>query len=89
MGPKLRKAFQKAGGQTLSDSDWLRYFFDGSNKMRYQYCKNSKIVSLYIRAIQGHIGNLIALELMDRVAIPFKGKNSCFIVDALTMHKQS
>ena len=89
MGPKLRKAFKKAGGQKLSDLDWLRYFFEGSNKTRYQYCKNSQNVSLYIRAIQGHNGNLIVLELMDRVAMPYKGKNSCFIEDALTLRKQS
>ena len=56
MGPKLRKAFQKAGGQTFSDSDWLLYIHEGSNKTRFQYCKNSKNVLLYIRAIQGHIG---------------------------------
>ena len=42
MGPKQRKAFQKAGGQTLSDSDWLQYICEGSNKTRFQYCKNSK-----------------------------------------------
>ena len=25
MGPKLRKAFQKAGGRKFSGSDWLQY----------------------------------------------------------------
>ena len=34
MGPKLRKAFQKAGGQQFSDSDWLQYAYEGSNKTR-------------------------------------------------------
>ena len=42
MDPKLRKAFQKAGGQKLSDSDWFQYIYEGSNKTRFQYCKNSK-----------------------------------------------
>ena len=36
--------------------------------MRFQFC-------VYIRAIQGHTGgNLIALELMGHVAIPYKWK---------------
>ena len=54
MGPKLRKAFQKAGGQQLSDSDWLRHIYKGNNKTRFQFCKNSRDVLLYIRALQGH-----------------------------------
>ena len=45
MGPKLRKAFKKVRGRKLSDLDWLRYFFEGSNKTRYQYCKMSKKMS--------------------------------------------
>ena len=52
MGPKLRKAFQKARGQTFSDSDWVQYIFEGRNKTRFQYCKNSRNVLLYIRAIK-------------------------------------
>ena len=42
MGPKLRKACQKAGGQKSSDTDWLQHIYEASNKMRFQYCMNSK-----------------------------------------------
>ena len=75
MGPKLRKTFQKAGGQNFSDSDWLQRIFKGSNKTRFQYCKNSRDVLLYIQATQRHTGgNMIAPELMGHVAVPFKWK---------------
>ena len=67
--PKLRKAFQKSGGRKFSDTDWPQYFFERSNKMRFQYCMNSNKSLLYIRAIQGHTGgNLIAPELMGHGA---------------------
>ena len=73
MGPKLRKAFEKAGGHKFSDNDWLQKIYKGSNKTRFRYCKNSRDVLLYIRAIQGHTGgNVIAPELMGHVAIPYK-----------------
>ena len=79
MGPKLWKAFQKGRGQKFSDSDWLQYIYEGSNKTRFQCCKNSKNVSLYIRAVQGHTGaNLVAPELMGHVAIPCKWKEFLF-----------
>ena len=79
MGPKLRKPFRKAGGQQFSDSDWLQYIYEGSNKTRFQYCQNSRNILLYIRAIQGHTGgNLIAPELMGHVAIPYKWKEFLF-----------
>ena len=42
-----------------------RFFQKGSNKTRFQHCKNSNNVLLYVRAIE-----LIALELMNHVAIP-------------------
>ena len=65
MGPKLRKAFQKSGGRQFSDTDWLQHIYDGSNKMRFQYCTTSENFLLFIRAIQGHTGgNLIAPKLM-------------------------
>ena len=36
MGPKLRKAFQKAGGHKFSDSDWFQHIHKkGSNKTRF------------------------------------------------------
>ena len=75
-GPKLRKAFQKAGGQKFSDSDWLQYIYEGSNTTRFQCCKNSRNVFLYI---QGHTGgNLIAPALLGHVAIPYKWKEILF-----------
>ena len=73
MGPNLRKAFEKAGGHKLSDPDWLQKMYKGSNKTRFRYCKNSRDVLVYNRAIQGHTGgNVIAPELMGHVAIPYK-----------------
>ena len=35
-GPKLQKAFQQAGGQQFSDSDWLQSISKGSNETRFQ-----------------------------------------------------
>ena len=79
MCPKLRKASQKAGGQKLSDSDWLQKIYKGSNKTRFQYCRNSTDVLFYIRAIQGHTGgNVTAPELMGHVALPYKWKEFLF-----------
>ena len=75
MGPKLRKAFHKAGGRKFSDSDCLQYIYEGSNKTRFQYCKNSQNVLLYIHAIQGHIGgDLMTPESMGDVAVPYTRK---------------
>ena len=85
MGPKPRRAFQKAGGQKFSDADWIQHIHKGSNKAGFQYRKNSRDVLLHIRAIQGHTGgNVIAL---GHVAIPYKWKE--FFEDALEMSLQS
>ena len=35
MGSKLQTAFQKAGPQKFSDSDWLQNIYEGSNKTRF------------------------------------------------------
>ena len=80
MGPKLRNAFQKSGGRKFSDTDWLQHIYQGSNKMRFQYCMNSPNSLLYIRTIQGHTGrNLIVLDgsrrystHLERVCIPLR-----------------
>ena len=75
--------FQKAEGQTFSDSDRLQYIYEGSNKTRFQKSKNSREVLLFILAIQGHTGgNVIAPELVGHVAIPhickeFLGHRGC------------
>ena len=79
LGPKLRFAFRKGGGCDFSDSDWLQHIYKGSNKTRFQHCKNSQDVRLYSRAVQGHIGgNVIAPELMGHVAVPFRWKEFLF-----------
>ena len=79
IGPKLRHAFQKGGGCGFSDSDWRQHKHKGSNKTRFQCCKDSQDVLLYIRAIQGHTGgNVIALELMGHVAVPSRWKEFLF-----------
>ena len=36
IGPKLRKAFRKAGGQQFSDFDWLEHIYKGINNTRVQ-----------------------------------------------------
>ena len=76
MGPKMRQAFQKVGGQEFSDSDWIQHIYRGSGKTRFQCCKNSQDVLLCIRAIHG--GNVIALEQTGHVAIPLKWKEVLF-----------
>ena len=69
------KQFRSPEGENFSDTDWLQHIYEGSNKMRFQYCMNSKNSLLYIRAIQRHAGgNLIAPELMRHVAIPYQWK---------------
>ena len=79
VGPKLRQAFQKSGGRKFSDTDWLQHMCEGSNKMRFQYCMNSKKIFLYVRAIQGHTGgNLTAPEWMGHVAIPCEWREFLF-----------
>ena len=40
MCPKVRRALQSEGAQTSSDSCWLDYIYKGSNKNRFQHCKN-------------------------------------------------
>ena len=73
---KLRYAFLQNGGDTFSDDDWINHI---SSKTRFQYCKSSCSDLLKIRAFQGHTGGeVIALELMGHVAIPFKGKEFQF-----------
>ena len=43
--------------------------------MRFQYCTSSKHFILYIRVIQGpSVGNMMALELMGRVAVSYDWK---------------
>ena len=56
MVPQLLKAFQKSGERKFSDTHWLQHIYEGSNKMRFQYCTNSENSLLYTRAIQGHTG---------------------------------
>ena len=41
VGPKLRHAFRKEGGDTCSDADGINHIWKGFNKTRIQYCKNS------------------------------------------------
>ena len=36
--PRLRRDFEREGGRTFSDSQWLGYIHRGSNKPRFQCC---------------------------------------------------
>ena len=78
MGLKLRHAFHREGGHTFSDSDWLQHICKGSNKTRFQYCKNSADVPLCTRAIGHPGGNVIAPELMGHVSMPSRRKEFLF-----------
>ena len=67
------------GGSCSYFADWLQYIYEGIGKTRFQYYTNSRGVLLNIRAIHGHAGgNLITLELMGHVAIPYKWKEFLF-----------
>ena len=82
MNPKLLRAFGHQGTRYVSEKDWLRHIFEGSNKTRFEYCLNSKHFLVYIRAIQGHTGgNMRAPELLgsrhysiqlERVCVPWR-----------------
>ena len=79
MVPKLRKALQKSGGRKFSDTHWLQHIYQGSNKLRFQCCMNSKNSLCIFVSFQGPTGgNLIAPELMGQVAIPYKWKEFLF-----------
>ena len=54
-----------------------------TTKTRFQYCKNSQDVLLYISAIQGHTGGNVIMSIFH------SNGNSCFIEDALMMSRQS
>ena len=54
-----------------------------ATKRNVRYCKNSKDISLYIRAIQGHTGlNLIPHEVWVASLLHTNLKKSCFVEDA-------
>ena len=78
--PNCEKHFTRPEGEnSRTQIGFNTHIYEGSNKMRFQYCMNSKKSLLYIRTIQGHAGgNLIAPELMGRVAIPDKWKEFLF-----------
>ena len=78
---KLRRDFESDGAWTFSDSQWLDCRHRGSSRPRFQCCTNSNNNLLHVRAIQGHSGAvLIALELMNHVAIPLRWKEFQFHV---------
>ena len=82
MGPKLRCAFLRDGGDSFSDTDRINHIWKGSSETRFQYCKNSHNDMLDILAIQGHTGgDVIALELMGHVAVPCKRKSAYLTED--------
>ena len=46
----LEQFIANDGAQTFSDSDWLDDIYTRSNRSRFQYCKNSNDVLLYVCA---------------------------------------
>ena len=79
MNSKWLRAFEYQGARNFLEKEWPHDVYEGSNKTRFDYCVNSKNSLMYIRAIQGHTGgNLIALELMGHVIIPFNWKEFVF-----------
>ena len=70
------RAFGYQGARNFSDSDCLRYIYEGSNKLRFQCCESSRNSLVYLRASQGHTGRqLIAPELMGHIATPYNWKS--------------
>ena len=53
---RLLKELGSRMGRNCSQRDWLQAIHEGSNKTRFEYCKNSKNSVMYVRAIQGHTG---------------------------------
>ena len=53
---RLLKVLGTRMGPNCSQRDWLRAVHEGSNKTRFEYCKNSRDSVMYVRAIQGHTG---------------------------------
>ena len=73
------KHFRRPEAKILGLRIGFKYLIEGSNKTRFQYCKNSRNVLLYIRVVQGRTGgNLIAPDLMGNVASPYKWKEFLF-----------
>ena len=76
---RLLKQFCSRSGQNCSQRDWLQAIHEGSNKTRFEYCKNSIDHVIYVRAIQGPTdGNMISPELMGHVKIPYGWKEFVF-----------
>ena len=77
--PKLIIRFQRDGGVSFTDRDWLNFIWQGSNKTRFQYCQNSHNRIMYFRAIQGHTGGeMISPEMLGHVLIPHNWKEFVF-----------
>ena len=53
---RLLKELGTRMGLNCSQRDWLQAVHEGSNKTRFEYCKNSRDSVMYVRAIQGHTG---------------------------------
>ena len=54
-----------------SDEKWKSSMArGGENKKIFQYCADSSGAILYLRALQGHSGNLVDPSLQDNVVIP-------------------
>ena len=66
---ELVQGFKDKGAEKFSESQWLDHLYNGSNKVRFEYCETSQKALTYIRAIQGHSGG-IATDLMGHVLLP-------------------
>ena len=76
--PKLIIRFQKDGGSNFTDRDCLNFIWKGSKKTRFQYCQNLCNTLLYLRAIQGHTGEMIPPEMLCHVFIHHNWKEFVF-----------
>ena len=81
MSPKLLRAFGYQGARNSSDKDWLKHFFEGRNKMRFEYCECSRNSLVYFRAIQVHLVE----ELVAPDAIPYNIGNSLYSTQAVLL----
>ena len=75
----------------VSDQDWLQHIYHGTSNMSLQYCVNSQNpYGIFVPFKDTLVVNLIALELMAHVAIPYTWKEFlCYIEGAHLMPLQS
>ena len=50
--PKMLRALADSGARDFSETDWLRHIHEENDKIKFEYCKDSKNALTYFRATQ-------------------------------------